>query len=84
MRRFIYERSATNMRDWSLAYSFICSIVFISIGSLVNSEEKKIEHCFILQRDSCRSKYESNEEKSSNSYLTSLELGGINLNFFHN
>ena len=23
-RRFIYERSATNIRDWSLAYSFIC------------------------------------------------------------
>ena len=23
MRRFIYERSATNIRDWSLAYSFI-------------------------------------------------------------
>ena len=24
IRRFIYERSATNIRDWSLAYSFIC------------------------------------------------------------
>ena len=23
-RRFIYERSVTNIRDWSLAYSFIC------------------------------------------------------------
>ena len=23
-RRFIYERSATNIRDWSLAYSFKC------------------------------------------------------------
>ena len=23
MRRFIYERSATNIRDWSLAYSYI-------------------------------------------------------------
>ena len=22
MRQFIYERSATNIRDWSLAYSF--------------------------------------------------------------
>ena len=26
MRRFIYERSATNIRDWSLAYSFICQL----------------------------------------------------------
>ena len=25
MLRFIYERSATNFRDWSLAYSFIYS-----------------------------------------------------------
>ena len=25
MRRFIYERSATNIRDWSLAYSFKCA-----------------------------------------------------------
>ena len=24
MKRFIYERSATNICDWSLAYSFIC------------------------------------------------------------
>ena len=24
MRRFIYERSASNIRDWSLAYSFMC------------------------------------------------------------
>ena len=24
MRRFIYARLATNIRDWSLAYSFIC------------------------------------------------------------
>ena len=24
MRRFIYERSPTNIRDWSPAYSFIC------------------------------------------------------------
>ena len=24
LRRFIYERSDTNIRDWSLAYSFIC------------------------------------------------------------
>ena len=23
-RRFIYERSVANIRDWSLAYSFIC------------------------------------------------------------
>ena len=29
MQRFIYERSATNIRDWSLAYSFICiSLLF--------------------------------------------------------
>ena len=28
MRRFIYERSATNIRDWSLlAYSYTCSSV---------------------------------------------------------
>ena len=26
MRRFIYERSATNIRDWSLAYAFICEM----------------------------------------------------------
>ena len=26
MRRFIYESSATNIRDWSLAYSFIFAI----------------------------------------------------------
>ena len=25
MRRVIYERSVTNIRDWSLAYSFIYS-----------------------------------------------------------
>ena len=25
MRRFIYERSATNIRDWWLSYSFICN-----------------------------------------------------------
>ena len=25
IRRFIYERSVTNIRDWSLAYSFICT-----------------------------------------------------------
>ena len=24
IRRFIYERSVANIRDWSLAYSFIC------------------------------------------------------------
>ena len=24
MRRFIYERSPSNIRDWSPAYSFIC------------------------------------------------------------
>ena len=26
MRRFIYERAATNIREWSLAYSFICRV----------------------------------------------------------
>ena len=29
MRRFIYERSVTNIRDWSLAYSFI----YVYIGN---------------------------------------------------
>ena len=28
LRRFIYERSVTNIRDWSLAYSFIYSRSF--------------------------------------------------------
>ena len=27
MRRFIYERSATNICDWSLADFFICTLV---------------------------------------------------------
>ena len=27
-RRFIYERSDTNIRDWSLAYSFLCAVVW--------------------------------------------------------
>ena len=31
MRRFIYERSATNIRDWSLAYSFTCKVVQNSV-----------------------------------------------------
>ena len=29
MRRFIYERSDTNIRDWSLAYSFIGTYIHI-------------------------------------------------------
>ena len=29
IQRFIYERSATNIRDWSLAYSFICPFVYV-------------------------------------------------------
>ena len=31
MQRFIYDRSATNIRDWSLAYSFTCLCVFMTL-----------------------------------------------------
>ena len=34
MRRFIYERSATNIRDWSLAYS-LHTYVYIKIYILL-------------------------------------------------
>ena len=31
MQRFIYDRSATNIRDWSLAYSFTCLCVSMTL-----------------------------------------------------
>ena len=34
LRRLIYERSATNIRDWSLAYSFIY-VIWVCVCSLV-------------------------------------------------
>ena len=44
MRRFIYERSATNIRDWSLAYSFIFSTnIFFFLIYLLN-EKNDIEN----------------------------------------
>ena len=45
-RGFIYERSDTNIRDWSMAYSFICTINFdqylLTINQIVT--ENKIEN----------------------------------------
>ena len=36
-RRIIYERSANNIRDWSLAYSFICTVMMINWFSVLIS-----------------------------------------------
>ena len=40
VRRFIYERSATNIRDCSLAYSFICKNQFGKIAGMWKDFEK--------------------------------------------
>ena len=41
MRRFIYERSATNIRDWSLAYSLVTghwSLVYCVFNHIIDFE----------------------------------------------
>ena len=46
-RRFIFERSATNIRDWSLAYSFICEdrkiIDLFDVWDVVGAEVEDLE-----------------------------------------
>ena len=50
IRRFSHERSVTNIRDWSLVYSFIYSFVYIlvlDVGCHVQSKKntsKFLEH----------------------------------------
>ena len=47
MRRFTYEKSATNIHDWSLAYSFIC-IYMHNIWTIRNLlYPPMIENCFL-------------------------------------
>ena len=41
IRRFIYERSVTNIRDWSLAYSFTCLFLTEDVDFGMSTEENK-------------------------------------------
>ena len=47
IRRFIYERSVDNIRDWSLAYSFICEdrkiIDLFDVWDVVGAEVEDLE-----------------------------------------
>ena len=47
MRRFIYERSATNIRDWSLAYSFWLSPNWTQIFAVMLSLPPKKLLCVV-------------------------------------
>ena len=67
MRRFIYERSATNIRDWSLAYSFIhisrqSSETFLAFESgnifwthvIIKKTDNKLKYMQRSRRSCCR------------------------------
>ena len=36
LRRFMYERSVTNIHDWSLAYSFICMSMSVCLWDVLS------------------------------------------------
>ena len=48
MRRFIYERSATNIRDWSLAYFSYILFVANFIGNYKNSLNFELKASFFI------------------------------------
>ena len=44
MRRFIFERSTANIRDWSLAYSFIChTSIYKFYWTYISQRDGKLE-----------------------------------------
>ena len=46
MRRFIYERSVTNIRDWSLAYFFhMYNIIYVIGGFYQGIPLRRVQIC---------------------------------------